>query len=157
MVILADILHVVVVIRRVVFLYILPLHWGRLSLLCIYYYEPLSVNTTDRWARRKNRNPPNLVTTKPFENYFRKYKTQFVWLYIFKNKQFFNVHLREAFKPPKNVLGILVASWMETETNTVSLFYIKQLYDPSFVSKRFYNFKRFQSDFLFFYFFKITL
>ena len=40
-----------------------------------------------------------------------------------KIKNFFNVHLREAFKPPKNVLGILASS-METETNTVSFFYI---------------------------------
>ena len=125
--------------------------WSRLSLLCLYYFERLSVNTMDRRARGKNRNPPNFVTTTPFENYFRKYKNQLVWLYVFKNKQLFNVHLREAFTPPKYVLGILVASWMETETNTVSFFYIKQLYDPSFVSKRCYNFKRFQSDFFFFF------
>ena len=32
---------------------------------------------------------------------------------------FFNFHLREAFKPPKNVLDTL-ASWMETETNTIT-------------------------------------
>ena len=32
---------------------------------------------------------------------------------------FFNFHLREAFKPPKKVRDIL-ASWMETETNTMT-------------------------------------
>ena len=44
----------------------------------VEYSEPLSINTTDTCARWKNRNPPNFVTKKPFGNYFRKYKTQFV-------------------------------------------------------------------------------
>ena len=57
--------------------------WGRLSLLCLYYYERLSVNTTDMWARRKNSNPPNFVTAKPFVNYFRKYKTDSSFDFIF--------------------------------------------------------------------------
>ena len=82
--------------------------------------ERLSVNTTDRCARWKNRNPPNFVTSKAFGNVFRKYKTQFVGLYIFKNNHFFfNFHLREAFKSTKNVRDIL-ASWMQTETNTMT-------------------------------------
>ena len=64
--------------------------------------------------------PQTLSATKPFVNYFIKYKTQFVWLNIFEtNHFFFNFHLREAFKPPKNVLGTL-ASWMEMETNTIT-------------------------------------
>ena len=54
--------------------------------------------------------------TKPFGNYFWKYKTQFVWLNIFQNNNFFYFHLREASTPPKNVLDTL-ASWMETKTN----------------------------------------
>ena len=36
-----------------------------------------------------------------------------------KMNNFFDVYLREAFKPPKNVPGILASS-METETNTAS-------------------------------------
>ena len=84
------------------------------------YNERLSVNTTDRCARWKNRNLPNFVTKKPFGNYFRKYRTQFVWLYIFQNILCcFNFHLREAFKSPKNALDTL-ASWMKTETNTMT-------------------------------------
>ena len=66
---------------------------------------------------RKSKSP-NFVTTKPFANYFWKYKTQFVRLYIFQNNQFFNFHLREAFKAQKNVLDTL-ASWMETKTNLI--------------------------------------
>ena len=63
---------------------------------------------------------PNFVTKKPFGNYFRKYRTQFVWLYIFQNILCcFNFHLREAFKSPKNALDTL-ASWMKTETNTMT-------------------------------------
>ena len=41
-----------------------------------------------------------------------------------KINNFFNVHLREALKPPKNVLGVLASS-METETNTVRFFLYK--------------------------------
>ena len=93
----------------------------------------------------KNRNLPNFVTTEPFGNYFRNYKTQFIWLYIFQNNHFFlNFHLREAFKPPKNARDML-ASWMETETNSMTFLILN-----NFVSDR-YNFKRFQSDFLIFF------
>ena len=100
----------------------------------------------------KNRNPPNFVTTKPFGNYFRNYKTQFVWLYIFQNNHFFfYFHLQEAFKPP----GEKWASYPRFVNGNLNEYhdfsYIKQFHDPSFVSKRCYNFKRFQSDFLIFF------
>ena len=66
---------------------------------------------------------------------------------------FFNFHFGEAFKPLKNLRDILT-SWMETETKTMWTSCIKQFHDPSFVSKRCHNFKRFlrfQSDFLIFF------
>ena len=81
----------------------------------------------------KKSKSPNFVTTKPFRNYFRKYKTQFVWPNIFQNNLFFffNFHLREAFKPPKNVLDTL-ASWMETETNTMTSLILNNCMIPPF-------------------------
>ena len=86
----------------------------------------------------KKSKSPNFVTTKPFGNYFRKYKSHFVWLNIFQIINFFNFPLREAFKPPKNVLDTL-ASWMEMATNTMTFLI------------RCYNFKRFKSEFWIFF------
>ena len=65
----------------------------------------------------------------------------------------FNFHFGEAFKPLKNLRDILT-SWMETETKTMWTSCIRQFHDPSFVSKRCHNFKRFQFDFLIFFFFQ---
>ena len=99
----------------------------------------------------KNRNPPNFVTTKPFGNYFRNYKTQFVWLYIFQNNHFFLFSPSRGLQTTRRKMGF-ISSLREWKLKWIPwLFLYKQFHDPSFVSKRCYNFKRFQSDFLIFF------
>ena len=88
---------------------------------------------------------PSIVKLKPLRNYFRKYEIQFPVIDIFPKNIFLNFHLQEALKTPKNVLCIL-AWWIETETNAMTWFY-----DPSFVWKCSYNFKRFHSEFYIFF------
>ena len=98
----------------------------------------------------KNRNPPNFFTTKPFGNYFRNYKTQFVWLYIFQNNQFFLIF---TFERPSNHRKMgLISSLGEWKLKLIPWLFLYQTVSWfSFVSKRCYNFKRFQSDFLIFF------
>ena len=63
--------------------------------------------------------PQTLSQQSPLETILENTRLSSFDFIFSKINNFFNVHLREAFKPPKNVLGIL-ASPMETETNTVS-------------------------------------
>ena len=61
---------------------------------------------------------------------------------------FFNFHLREAFKPPKNVLDTL-ASWMETETNIMTFLILNNFMIPPF----YLNVGTISKDFNLFFFF----
>ena len=63
--------------------------------------------------------PQTLSQQSPLETILENTRLSSFDFIFLKINNFFNVHLREAFKPPKNVLGILASS-METETNTVS-------------------------------------
>ena len=94
--------------------------------------------------------PQTLSQQSPLETILENTRLSSFDLIFSKIIIFFNFHLREAFKPPKNVLDTL-ASWMETETNTMTFLILNNFYVPSFVSKRCYNFKRFQSHFLIFF------
>ena len=64
--------------------------------------------------------PQTFSHQSPLETISENTRHQFVWLYIFQNNHFFLIFtLDRAFKPPKNVRDIF-ASWMETETNTMT-------------------------------------
>ena len=65
--------------------------------------------------------PQTLSQQSPLETILENTRLSSFDFIFSKINNFFNVHLREAFKPPKNVLGILASS-MERETNTVSFF-----------------------------------
>ena len=75
----------------------------------------------------KKSKSPNFVTTKPFGNYFRKYKTQFVWPNIFQNNLFFFLQ----FSPSRG-LQTTLASWTETETNTMTSLILNNCMIPPF-------------------------
>ena len=57
----------------------------------------------------ENRNPPNFVTTQPFETILENTRLSSFDLTFSKSNYFFNFHLREALKPPKNVLDTLAS------------------------------------------------
>ena len=100
----------------------------------------------------KNRNPQTLSQKSPLETISEITRlSSFDFIFSKIIFFFFNFHLQEAFKPP----GEKWASYprfMNGNLNEYHDFsYIKQFHDHSFVSKRCYNFKRFQSDFLIFF------
>ena len=63
--------------------------------------------------------PQTLSQQSPLETILENARLSSFDFIFSKINNFFNVHLREAFKPPKNVLGIFASS-METETNTMN-------------------------------------
>ena len=95
---------------------------------------------------------PKLCHNKALWKLFQKLQDSVrLTLYFPKQSFFFYFHLQEAFKPP----GEKWASYPRFVNGNLNEYhdfsYIKQFHDPSFVSKRCYNFKRFQSDFLIFF------
>ena len=63
--------------------------------------------------------PQSLSHQSPLETVLENTRLSSFDFIFSKIINFFNFHLREALKPPKNVRDIL-ASWMETETNTMT-------------------------------------
>ena len=68
--------------------------------------------------------PQTLLQQSPLETILENTRLSSFDFIFSKIINFFNFHLREAFKPPKNVRDIL-ASWMETETNTKTFLIFK--------------------------------
>ena len=67
----------------------------------------------------KSEIPQTLSQRSPLETILENTRLSSFDFIFSKIINFFNVHLRETFKPPENVPDIL-ASLMETETNTMT-------------------------------------
>lgn len=78
---------------------------------CIYYGSV---------CKMEEPNSPNDVSKKPFENHFRKYKIEFVWIYIYQLRWLFNFHPWGSPQTTENVLCIFNMC-NKTKTNTKTI------------------------------------